>query len=111
LISREDVDVGGLHKKNHCVQLRVEKNVRILQHIKSTQLHLYNCALGVETATDDIADDVHCAEALLGKPLAMAPDKPSVTTLGFKADVHEAMSLESLDAIPMHYEFVIFKTL
>lgn len=74
--------LGDLHKKSHCVQLQVEEIVQGLQHVRSTQLRLFNCGLGVEEATNDIAKDVHCTRALLGEVVAMALDKPSETTLG-----------------------------
>jgi hypothetical protein len=82
LIFREDIDVGtlmlgDLQKKSHCVQLQVEKVIQSLQRLRSTQLRLFNCALGVEETTDDIAEDVHCTRLLLGA----AVDKPFVTTL------------------------------
>ena len=109
LIFREDVDVGtsmvgDLHKKSHCVELWVEEMVHGLQHVRSTQLRLFNCGLGEEEAIDDIAQDVHCTRALLGEEVAMALGEPPEPTMGFVGDAQEAMSLESLDAIPMHCE-------
>lgn len=106
MVFREDVDVGSwtlgdLHKKSPCVQLRVEEALQSLQHVRATQLRLYNCALGVEDATADIAPDVHCTKALLGEKVVLRIEKPE-TTMGFMAEVNEAMSL---DSIPMHMDF------
>lgn len=97
--------LGDLHKKNSCVQLRVEEIVQRRQHVRSIQLRLFSCGLGVENATDDIAQDLHCKWALLGEEVVMPMGNSSGTTVGFVAKVHEAMSLESLDAIPMHRDF------
>lgn len=110
IIFREDVDIGtltlgDLHKKSTCVQMRVKDIVQSLQYVRSTQLRLFNCGLGVEETTDDIAPDLHCTRALLFEEVAMPMEKSSRSTLGFGGEVHEAMSLESLDSIPMHMDF------
>ena len=59
----------------------------------------------MEDATDDIADDIHYMTTLLGEEVVMLMEKPTGTTLDFVAEVYEAMSLESLDAKPMHCNF------
>ena len=107
MVFRKNVDIGtltlgDLYKKSPCVQMRVEKIVHSLQHVRSTQLRLFNCGLEVEEATDDIALDVHCTTALLGEEVAMPKEKSSRSTLGFVSEIHEAMSLEGLDSLPMH---------
>ena len=109
LIFREDVDVGtsmvgDLHKKSHCVQMRVEEMAHGLQRVRSTQLRLFNCGLGEEEPTNDIAEDVHCTRALLGEEVAIARGEPTEPTMAFVGDAQEAMSFEGLDAIPMHCE-------
>ena len=110
MVFHKDMDVGSLtlgdlHKKSSCVQLRVEEIVQRRQHVRSTQLRLFNCGLGVENATDDIVQDLHCTRALLGEEVVIPMEKPSGTTMGFVTKVHEAMSLESFDAISMHRDF------
>ena len=109
MVFGEDVDIGtlslgDLYKKSPCVQMRVHELIHSLQHVRSLQLQLFNCGLEVEEATDDIAPDVHCTRALLGEEVAMQKEKSSRTTLGFGSEIHEAMSLESLDSLPMHVD-------
>ena len=109
LIFWEDVDVGtsmvgDLHKKSHCVQMRVEEMAHGLQRVRSTQLRLFNCGLGEEEPIDDIVEDVHCTRALLGEEVAIARGEPAEPTMAFVGDAQEAMSFEGLDAIPMHCE-------
>lgn len=99
----EDVDVGiltldDLHKKTPYVQMRVEI-IQSLQHVRSTQLRLFNCGLGTEDAIDDIAPNLHCTRLLMGEEVVLPIEKSSRTTLGFVAEVHEAMNLESLDLL------------
>ena len=97
--------LDDVHKKSPYVQMRVEEIVQSLQHVRSTQLRLFNCGLGVEEATNEIAPDLHCTRALLGEEVAMPKEKSSRTKLGFVGEVYEAMSLESLDSLPMHVDF------
>lgn len=109
MVFREDIDVGSwtlgdLHTKSRCVQLRVEEVLQSLHQFRATQLRLFNCGIGLEEATDDIAPDVHCTRALLGKEVVMPVEKPE-TAMGFVAEVNEAMTLDTLDAIPMHCDF------
>ena len=107
MVFREDVDigtlwVGDLHKKSRCLQMRVEEIVQSLQHVRSTSVRLFNCGLGAEDATDDIAPDLHCTRALLGEEVEMSKEDPPKM---IAAEAHEAISLESLDSIPMHCDF------
>lgn len=109
MVFREDIDVGSwtlgdLHTKSRCVQLRVEEVVQSLQHVRATQLRLFNCGIGVEEATSDIATDVHCTRALLGEEVVMPVEKPEAA-IGFVAEVNDAITLDTLDAIPMHCDF------
>ena len=110
MVFREDVDigtltVGDLHKKSQCMQMKVEELLQNMEHVRSAQVHLFNYGLGVQDATDDIADNLHCTRALLGEEVVQPKEKPSRKTLGFSGEVHEAMSLESLDSLPMHCDF------
>lgn len=110
MVFREDVDIGSftlgdLHMKSHCVQMRLEGLVENLQHVRSTQLRLFNCGLGLENATEDIDSDIHCTLALLGEEVEKPKETISRITMGFVGEVHDAMSLESLDSIPMHCDF------
>ena len=87
MVFREDVDIGSLtlgdlHKKSHCVQMRVEGLVQNLQHVRSTQLQLFNCGLGVENAIGDISSDIYCTLALLGEEVEQPKGKSSRTTMG-----------------------------
>ena len=110
MVFHEDVDIetltlGVLHKKSHYVQIRVEELVQSLQHVRSTQLRLFNIALGVEDATDDIVPILYCTRALLGEKVVQPKEKSSKTTLEFVGEVHEAVSLVGLDSMPMHCDF------
>lgn len=106
LVFREDMDIGtvvlgDLQRKSKCIKLRVEEMVEGLKQLRSIQLHLMNCGLGLEDATDDIAPDIDCTKALLGDLSALAPGRMGSTMLGFVADVEEPIGLDSLDAIPL----------
>ena len=110
MIFREDMDIGtltlgDLHKKSTCVKLRVEEIVQSLQLLRSTQMLLFNCGLGVENATDDVVPDIHCTHALLGEEVVTALENPTTSTSGFIRDVQEAMRVESLDAIHLQGDF------
>lgn len=59
----------------------------------------------MENLIDDIAPNIDCTRALLGEAVVMAQKKPGRTTQEFVVDVQEAMTLESLDAIPMPFDF------
>lgn len=106
LTFREDMDIGSvivgdLHKKSKCVQVRVAEVQEKLIHFRRMQLHLFYCGLGLEEPTDDIAPDVACTRSLFGEVPAADSARRSSTSLGFVADVQEALSLDSLDGIPM----------
>lgn len=75
--------------------------VQGLKHVRSTQLRLFNCGLGLEEPIDDIAINIDYIRSLLGKEVAMAQEKRARTTVGFVVDVQEAVSLEILDVVPM----------
>lgn len=110
MVFREDEDIGSLwvgdlHKKNRGVQMRIEEIVQSMQHVRGTTMRLFNSGMGVEDATDDIASDVQFTRALFGEEVEVLKEEPDGTTSGFVAEVHEAMSLESLDSIPMHCDF------
>ena len=47
---------------------------------------------------------VHCTRALLREEVVMTVEKPK-TVVGFVGEVNEAMSLDTLDAIPMYCDF------
>ncbi len=111
MVFREDIDIGSwtlgdLHKKSPCVQKLMEDAAQSWQRVRATQLRLFNCGLGVEEAADDIAPDVHCARALLGEDVGVVvtAGKPE-TSMGFVTEVNEAMTLDTLDSVPMHCDF------
>lgn len=55
--------LGDMHKKSHNVQLQVEEMIQGLKHVRSTQLRLFNCGLGLEELVDDMAPHVDCTRA------------------------------------------------
>ena len=106
LTFREDMDIGSvfvgdLHQKSKSVQMRVAEVQDLLIHFRRTQLHLFYAGLGLEEPTDDIASDVDSVRLLLGEFPVVDVARRSPTTLGFVADVQEALSLDTLDGLPM----------
>lgn len=97
--------LGDLDKKNQCIILWVEKMVHGLKHLRSIQLHLMNCGLGLEDSRNDVTFDIDYTKALLDEAVVMVREKLAQTTSRFVDDVHETMSLDSLNAIPMDYKF------
>lgn len=106
LICREDIDIGSLmvgdlHKKSRCLQMRMAEAQERLLELRRTQLNIFYSGLGVEEPADDVAADVPAARLLLGEFPALSPSRRSPTSHGFVADVQEALSLDSLDNIPL----------
>lgn len=100
-IFREDVDIGSaivgdLYKKSRCLELRVQEEQEGLINLRRMQLQLLFCGLGLEEPTDDIAPDVAYVRSLIGE----LPALPS-SGFGLVAEVQAAISLDSLDSIPM----------
>ena len=93
--------VGDLHKKNKHLQMRLAEVQEGLIQLRRTQLHLFYCGLGLEEPTDDIAADVHCARLILGEFPATGQSSRSTTPSSFVAEVQEALSLDSLDNLPL----------
>ena len=94
MVFRKNVDIGTLtlgdmHKKSTCVKFRVdlEEIVQSLQHVKSTQLHLFTFGLRVDNATNDIDPDIHYTKTLLVEEVMMALEDLTTKTLGFVAEV------------------------
>jgi hypothetical protein len=103
LLFREDIDIGSamigdLHKKSKRVQMQVAEVQEGLVQLRETQLRLIYSGLGLQEPTSDIAADVPCARLLLGEFLGC---RRSPNSCGFVADVQEALSLDSLDSIPL----------
>ena len=93
--------VGNLHKKNRCLQMRMAEAQERFLELRRTQLNIFYSGLGVEEPADDVAADVPAARLLLGKFPASSPCRRSLASHGFVADVQEALSLDSLDNIPL----------
>jgi hypothetical protein len=81
--------------------MRVAEVQDLFIHFRRTQLHLFYAGLGLEEPTDDIASDVDYVRSLLGEFPAVDAARRSPTMLGFVADVQEALSLDTLDGLPM----------
>lgn len=103
LLFREDIDIGSamigdLHKKSKSVQMQVAEVQEGFVRLRETQLRLFYDGLGLQEPTSDIAADVPCAHLLLGE---FPGCRRSPNSCGFVADVQEALSLDSLDSIPL----------
>lgn len=72
-----------------------------LIHLRRTQLHSFNYGLGLEEPAYDIAHDLTCTQMLLGEYPTLLPTKRSPTSVGFMAKVQVAMSLDTLDDVPV----------
>lgn len=103
LLFREDIDIGtgmlgNLHKKSKILQMQIAKVQEGLVQLRATQLRLFYCGLGLQEPTSDIAADVACTRLLVGE---FPGPRRSPKSCGFVADVQEALSLDSLDSIPL----------
>ena len=50
--------IGDLHRKNGCMQIRLEEVVDNIVVLRNTQLNMIYCGFGLDEPTDDIASDM-----------------------------------------------------
>ena len=105
-IFREDVDIGSamvgdLYKKSKYLELRIQEVQEGLINLRRMQLHLLFCGLGLEEPTDDIAPDVAYVRSLKAELPALDSSTRSPSGFGLVAEVQAAVSLDTLDSIPM----------
>ena len=105
LVVREDADiglavVGDIYKKSKCAQLRLGEAIEILSSVRETQLNLLYSGLGLQTPSDDIAEDVTATCTFLGEFVDCKQCLGNPPPNGFIAEVQDAMKLEGLDCVP-----------
>ena len=107
MVIREDADIGSvvvgdIHKKSKCAQLRQAEVIELLSSLRSTQLNLLYCGLGLQQPTDDIAEDVAATRTLVGEFRVSIHGGDLQSTKGFIAEVQDAMTMDGrvVEVIP-----------
>ena len=93
--------VGDLYKKSKCLELHIQEVQESFINLRRMQLHILFYGLGLEELTNDIAPDVAYVRSLMGELHALDSSIRSPSGFGLVAEVQAAVSLDTLDSIPM----------